>query len=85
MEMTTKRIQKEYENLLKDQLVGVHAEPTDPYDLYSWTASIRGPLETPYQGGVYHLSLDLPMQYPMKPPRVRFRTKIFHPNISEHG
>jgi ubiquitin-protein ligase len=48
MEMATKRIQKEYENLLKDQLIGVHAEPTDPYDLYSWTASIKGPLETPY-------------------------------------
>jgi len=33
--------------------------------------------------GVFHLELFLPEEYPMSPPKVRFLTKIYHPNIGE--
>jgi ubiquitin-protein ligase len=31
--------------------------------------------------GVFRLELFLPEEYPMSPPKVRFLTKIYHPNI----
>jgi ubiquitin-protein ligase len=33
------------------------------------------------QDGVFKLELFLPEEYPMAPPKVRFLTKIYHPNI----
>ena len=43
------------------------------------------PRQTPYHGGVFHLELFLPSEYPMAPPKVRFMTKIWHPNIDNIG
>ena len=46
---------------------------------------IAGPEGTPYEGGIFNVELYLPDEYPMVPPRVLFRTKIFHPNIDKLG
>ena len=35
--------------------------------------------------GVYKLELFLPGEYPMTPPKVRFLTKIYHPNVDRIG
>ena len=35
--------------------------------------------------GVYKLELFLPEEYPMCPPKVRFMTKIYHPNVDRLG
>jgi len=37
--------------------------------------SLRGPLETEYEGGWYHGRLILPKQYPYKPPKVQLLTE----------
>jgi ubiquitin-protein ligase len=44
-----------------------------------------GPKDTPYAGGNFQLELFLPDGYPMVPPKVRFLTKIYHPNIDSLG
>lgn len=44
--------------------------------------TIRPRANTP--GGVFKLELFLPEEYPMNPPKVRFLTKIYHPNIGEY-
>jgi ubiquitin-protein ligase len=46
---------------------------------------ISGPADTPYYGGLFKAELFLPDEYPMVPPKVLFRTKIFHPNIDKLG
>ncbi|RHY36900.1 hypothetical protein DYB38_008220 [Aphanomyces astaci] len=44
--------------------------------------TIRGPAGTPYEGGHFVLEINIPKTYPFEPPKVRFDTKIWHPNIS---
>ena len=44
-------------------------------------ASMQGPKDTPFEGGVFEVVLKVPEQYPLVAPNVRFKTKIFHPNV----
>lgn len=37
------------------------------------------------KGGIFKLELFLPDDYPMTPPKIRFLTKIFHPNVDKLG
>jgi len=51
-------------------------------DFKHWKGYILGPEDTVYQGGVYQIDIQLPPEYPYKPPKMKFETKIWHPNIS---
>jgi Ubiquitin-conjugating enzyme len=42
---------------------------------------LKGPEDTPFSGGRFELAIRVPEQYPLVPPTVSFRTKIFHPNV----
>ena len=51
-------------------------------DLRHWKGYILGPDGTPYKGGIFQIDIVIPPEYPYKPPKMKFDTKVWHPNIS---
>ncbi|KAH9601644.1 Ubiquitin-conjugating enzyme E2 [Trypanosoma melophagium] len=83
MALTT-RIIKETEKLQREHPDGIEATPSPTNPRY-FHVKIRGPPQSSYEGGVFSLELFLPEEYPMVPPKVRFLTRIYHPNVDKLG
>ncbi|KAF9681125.1 hypothetical protein SADUNF_Sadunf06G0193000 [Salix dunnii] len=82
MQASRARLLKEYKEVQREKVADPDIQLVcDDSNIFKWTALIKGPSETPFEGGVFQLAFSVPEQYPLQPPQVRFLTKIFHPNV----
>ena len=81
MDALHNRIKKEYQDLQKEKNSNVQVKLVNN-DYRHWKGRIKGPIDTCYQGGIFDVDIIIPNDYPFKPPKMKFDTKIWHPNIS---
>jgi len=79
-----RRIVKETQRLMAEPVPGISAIPDENNARY-FHVVVAGPEGSPFERGVFKLELFLPEEYPMSAPKVRFITKIYHPNIDKLG
>ncbi len=79
-----KRLTQEVSQLHLDPCeAALHLGPSTDSDLFYWEAVLKGPRDTssPYHGGLWLLSIQAPINYPLAPPKITFKTPICHPNV----
>ncbi|KCV69213.1 ubiquitin-conjugating enzyme E2 G1 [Fonticula alba] len=78
-------LRKELQELMRDPVEGFSAGLADDSDLYEWDVTVMGPPDTYYEGGLFRARLSFPRDYPDKPPVLRFKSEMYHPNVYPNG
>ncbi|TCD66881.1 hypothetical protein EIP91_000779 [Steccherinum ochraceum] len=81
---TIKRIHREIADLQKEDLGAITLRPSDD-SLFLWNATLPGPEGSVYEGGVFQVEIVLGHDYPFSAPKMTFKTRIYHMNISDRG
>jgi ubiquitin-protein ligase len=80
MNTNVKRLRKELQELKKNPEEDMVLYPEED-TIMKWKAFIRGPKDTPFADKCFELAIHTTPLYPMEPPKMKFVTKIFHPNV----
>ncbi|KAI8808644.1 ubiquitin-conjugating enzyme/RWD-like protein [Cladochytrium replicatum] len=84
--------EKQSSLLLKRQLKELSSNPVPGFsagladdNIYEWDVLIMGPEGTLFEGGFFKARLSFPVDYPLMPPKMKFLSSIWHPNVYEDG
>ena len=80
-----RRLMAEYKQLLMNPPEGLIAGPMNEDNFFEWEAAITGPEGTYFEDGVFIATLSFPQESPLNPPKMRFKSELFHPNIYPDG
>ena len=77
-----KRIMKELQAVRDDPTANIELFFVNESDIHNLKGTFLGPPGTPYENGKFIIDIEVPMEYPFKAPKMKFDTKVYHPNIS---
>ncbi|XP_075690667.1 ubiquitin-conjugating enzyme E2 G1-like isoform X1 [Rhinoderma darwinii] len=78
-------LRKQLAELNKNPVEGFSAGLIDDNDIYKWEVLLIGPQDTLFEGGFFKVHLTFPVDYPLRPPKMKFITEIWHPNVAKNG
>ncbi|KAJ8287318.1 hypothetical protein GJAV_G00050180 [Gymnothorax javanicus] len=81
---STRRLQRELEDIQKEGMKNFRNLQVEESNMLCWQGLLV-PDKAPYDKGAFKIEILFPTEYPFKPPKILFRTKIYHPNIDEKG
>mmetsp|Transcript_26688 Transcript_26688/g.32401 ORF Transcript_26688/g.32401 Transcript_26688/m.32401 type:complete len:192 (+) Transcript_26688:368-943(+) len=84
MSFDAARVQKELAEIERDKASGVSVEMLGD-NIGHLHGILKGPESTPYEGGVFKIDIEVTPSYPFEPPKMRFITKVWHPNVSSQN
>jgi ubiquitin-conjugating enzyme E2 D/E len=77
------RIMKEIHEMKTSPPENCSAGPDNDSNIMLWKATIIGPPASPFENGIFMLTIEFPIDYPFKPPNIKFNTPVYHPNINK--
>ncbi|KAF8918339.1 ubiquitin-conjugating enzyme/RWD-like protein [Mucidula mucida] len=78
-------LRRQLQELTKHPVEGFSAGLVDDDNMYEWEILVIGPADTLYEGGFFKARLSFPPEFPLLPPKMRFITPMWHPNIYADG
>jgi len=81
----TARLAKELKDLTKDPVGGFKVELPDESNIFEWHVFIQGPPDSFYEGGTFRAQMNFPDDYPNSPPKLKFLSSFWHPNVYADG
>jgi len=78
-------LHKQLIELQKSGVSGFSAGLIDDSNIYKWEIVLMGPPDSLYEGGLFKAHLTFPESYPQQPPKMRFVSKMWHPNVHSDG
>jgi len=85
MARATKRLMVEFRELMDHPTEGILAGPLSEDSFTEWECFVAGPTDTPFEGGVFRACISFPSDYPLSPPKMKFTSALWHPNIYGTG
>ncbi|KAH8337485.1 hypothetical protein KR059_012215, partial [Drosophila kikkawai] len=80
----TRRLTRELSDLNEAKMSTLRNLESSDETLLLWTGLLV-PEKAPYNKGAFRIEITFPPQYPFMPPKILFKTKIYHPNVDEKG
>jgi len=80
----TRRLQKELQDIRKAGLKSFREIVVDEQNILQWQGLLV-PDAPPFSKGAFKIDIQFPAEYPFKPPKISFKTRIYHPNVDEKG